>query len=591
MRFGAAPLVIVLAAAAPAAGRAQFESVGTIDFPTSDSGEAQQHFLRGVAILHSFGWKQAIAEFHAAEAIDPNFAMAYWGESLAYNHPLFSQMDPTQPRAALARLAATPEERLAKAPTDREKGFLSAVEVLWGAGDHAQRRIGYMQAMQHLYSVYPDDVEVALFYALSMLSAAQEDTGAPARPAMAMSMPMPAASGTQGATPMPMPHDQAPHEAMAHDMPMPPAGAMPAEPLSVDGQRERLMIRAGAITLGIFAKHPNHPGAAHYTIHAFDDPIHAPLALEAAYRYAEIAPAVSHAIHMPTHIFIQHGLWDLVADQNQRAYDAARDLWEPGDDMGDAIHALDWGQYGALQAGDYPAARRWIDRIASMANEGSFLGKSGTGPAGSPRAVSSLDLLRARYTVETQEWEIRPVSAESSPDAILASALSAYHLHDQDALRQADAAMAGAKGGVALIVKSEVDALMHAGMGHAEMVMASMDEAQREVDALPPPNGAASPVKPVHELYGELLMDLGRPDLATAKFKRSLELMPNRARSLLGFGRAYVALGNPMGGADAYEKLAEMWAGHETLPEIPEVRMFWRMYLGTNHSHTMAMPM
>ena len=102
--------------------QAQFEDVGSFEFPTSASAEAQNHFLRGAAFLHSFGWIQAREEFHAAQAIDPDFAMAYWGESLAYNHPLNSQMDPTERRNALGRLAPTRAERLAKAPTAREKG-------------------------------------------------------------------------------------------------------------------------------------------------------------------------------------------------------------------------------------------------------------------------------------------------------------------------------------------------------------------------------------------------------------------------------------------------------------------------------------
>ncbi|HSH74375.1 MAG TPA: hypothetical protein VLA09_01630, partial [Longimicrobiales bacterium] len=346
----AAALTLALVAATAVQVDAQFDNVGSIDFPTSAEGEAQQHFLRGVAILHSFGWKQAIEEFHAAQEIDPDFAMAYWGESLAYNHPLFSQMDPTSPREALVRLAPTPEERLAKAPTPRERGFLAATEVLWGEGDHVQRRIGYMDAMARLYAQYPDDVEVATFYALAMLSAAQTDTGEEAAP---MPMATPPAQA-------PMTHDPAQPGAAAehagHGAAMP---EMQPVRRSVAGQRARLNVRAGAITLGVFARHPNHPGAAHYTIHAFDDPLHAPLALDAARRYAEIAPAVSHARHMPTHIFIQRGMWELVSEHNQFAYDAARDLWEPGDDMGDAILALDWGQYGDLQRGDYEKAQLW----------------------------------------------------------------------------------------------------------------------------------------------------------------------------------------------------------------------------------------
>jgi tetratricopeptide (TPR) repeat protein len=574
----ASALAMALLAAAAVPVGAQFQNVGSIDFPTSATGEAQQHFLRGVAILHSFGWKQAIEEFHAAQQLEPDFAMAYWGESLAYNHPLFSQMDPTEPRRALGRLAPTPEERLAKAPTPREKGFLAAIEVLWGAGDHVQRRIGYMDAMARLHAQYPGDVEVAAFYALAILSAAQTDTGEEA-PAM----PMPAAPAQP-----PMTHDPAQPGAVAEH-----AGHGAAVPemqparRSVAGQRARLNIMAGAITLGIFARHPNHPGAPHYTIHAFDDPLHAPLALEAARRYAEIAPAVAHARHMPTHIFIQRGMWELVSEHNQSAYDAARDLWEPGDDMGDAIHALDWGQYGDLQRGDYEKARVWIRRIEAMARQGTFLGRAGSGPAGTPRAVSTLDLLKARYIVESEQWEVRSVTDESTANELLATALSAYHLGDQEALRGAEAALAnGRRGGMADIIHKEVGALMHAAMGHAEPTIGLMNEAQAAVEVLPPPNGAAAPIKPVHELFGELLMDLGRPAEAAAKFEASLLLMPNRPRSLLGLGRAYVAMGNPMAAGPAYEAIAELWAGRESLPGMREARMFWRMHL-TDREHGM----
>ncbi len=373
-------LVIV---ATPAPAQAQFENVGSIDFPTSATGEAQERFLRGVAMLHSFGWKQAREQFHAAQEIDANFAMAYWGESLAYNHPLISQMDATEPTRVLQRLAPTKAGRLAKAPTDREKGFIGAVEILWGEGDHVARRVGYMEAMERLYEQYPDDSEVGAFYALSMLGAV----------------------------------------AATRDL------------------SQRLNVRAGTITLKLFNENHNHPGAPHYTIHAFDNPLHAPLALEAAYRFSEIAPAVSHARHMPTHIFIQHGMWDRVSGNNQSAYEAARELWRPGDPMGDAIHALDWGQYGDLQRGDYEKARLWIERIEAMSTQGGFLEGGARGAAGVTRAVNTVSLLKSRYIVETEEWKIQPITDESSTSELLATGLSAARLGEQHALAEAEAAL------------------------------------------------------------------------------------------------------------------------------------------------------
>ena len=471
----------------------------------------QQHFLRGVALLHSFGWRQAIEQFHAAQAIDPNFAMAYWGESLAYNHPLFSQMNAEEPRKALARLASTRSERSAKAPTAREKGFLGAVEVLWGDGDHVSRRVGYMEAMERLYQEYPDDPEVAAFYALSILSAV-------------------------GAT---------------------------------GDLTQRLSVRAGAIALGISMENSLHPGAVHYTIHAFDDPLHAPLALEAAYRFAEIAPAVSHARHMPTHIFIQHGMWDRVSGNNESAYQAARELWRPGDDMGDAIHALDWGQYGDLQLGDYAKARTWVERIEAMSSEGGFLEGGARGAAGVARALNTSSLLKARYIVETEEWEIQPITERSSMNELLATALSAAHLGDLETLREAEAAL-----GASEIMHRQAGALLHAELGHADLAIDLMEEAQMAVEALAPPRGAASPVKPVYELYGEILSDLGRPADAIEKFEMSLARMPNRPRSLLGLARAYAATGDEDGASEAYSQLIEVWAGRQSLEGYQEAMQF-----------------
>ena len=281
-------------------------------------------------------------------------------------------MDPTKPRSALARLAPTRAGRLAKAPTDREKGFLNAVEVLWGDGDQVARRVGYMEAMEDLYEANPNDSEVAAFYALSVLGASR-------------------ATGDQSLRPE---------------------------------------MRAGVIALKLFNEKPDHPGAAHYTIHSFDDPLHAPLALAAANRFAEIAPAVAHARHMPTHIFIQHGMWDRVSGNNQYAFEAAMDLWNGGESVGDAMHSLDWGHYGDLQRGDYAKARLWVERLDGLAQR-----------AGGERASRSRSRLVARYVIETEEWTIGPITEDSSAVELLATGLSAARTGDQAAAGAAEAAL------------------------------------------------------------------------------------------------------------------------------------------------------
>ena len=514
----AAAALVLAAIVAPPPAAAQFDEVGVIDFPTSATGEAQSHFLRGVAILHSFGWKQAREQFHAAQAIDPDFALAYWGESLAYNHPLVTNMDPTEPRAALQRLAPTAEERIAKAPTEREKGLMRAVEILWGDGDHGKRRFEYMEAMGDLHEAYPDDPEIAAFYALSLLGVNRLNGNV----------------------------------------------------------TERYNIRAGTIALGLLNDNPVHPGAAHYTIHSFDHPINAPLALQAAYAFADIAPAVSHARHMPTHIFIQHGMWDLVSGHNQSAYDVARELWQPGDALGDAVHSLDWGQYGDLQRGDYEKARVWIERIASMVEHEGFEAGGARGAAGTERARGALPLLKSRYTVETEEWDVRPVTDDMRTVELLATGLSAARTGDQETLAAAEKAL-GEKSegrGYDNVMHMQVSALLHQGMGHADVATGFMDKAVEAVEAMAPPRGSANPVKPVHELYGELLLELDRPEDAAAMFETSLQRMAGRPRSLLGLARANAAMGNTMVALENYAKVAALWEDREGITGLDEARGF-----------------
>jgi tetratricopeptide (TPR) repeat protein len=497
---------------------AQFDNVGTIDFPTSAGGEAQEHFLRGVAILHSFGWKQAVEQFQAAQALDPDFAMAYWGETLSYNHWLFPEENADSPRQALQRLGATRAQRLVKAPTAREKGLLDAVERLWDDGTWQDRRVAYMNAMAELHTQYPDDDEIATFYALSMLSGAR---------------------------------------AMGDDS-------------------LRLEMQAGAIALGIFNRNPTHPGAAHFVIHSFDDPLHAPIALQAAYAFADIAPAVSHARHMPTHIFIQHGMWDLVSNNNESAYQAAIDLWEPGDSVTDGVHALDWGHYGDLQRGDYERAGLWVERLESLIEISD----------GQARAVNTLPMLEARYIAETEQWQTAEITADTSPHTLLATGLSAVRMANLALASEAEEALgrlatadsyAGALRGESLwvpVMHKEIGALIRAAQGNASDAITLMDEALEIVATLRPPNGAANPVKPTYELYGEILLELDRPEDAIAKFETSLIRMPNRPRSLLGLAQAYERTGNAEGAATQYRKLSGIWDGRESLTGLQEARQY-----------------
>ncbi len=509
-----------LLASVTGANETERGNVGSISFPSSASGEAQAHFLRGVSILHSFGWKQARLEFQAAQKIDPNFALAYWGESLCYNHPLISEWDRETPTAILSKLGKNLKERLSKAPTEREKGFIRAVDALFfGDGDTQVRRTAYMHVMRAMHKQYPQDDEIAAFYALSLLMSAG------------------------------------------------PAG---------DGSH-RSNILAGSIAMGITARNPNHPGAVHYTIHAFDDPVHAPLALPAAYVFADIAAAVSHARHMPTHIFIQHGLWDLVASQNQSAYDAALALYEPGDKVGDMVHALDWGQYGELQRGDIERARLWISRMEKILQKAPE----------QPRAQGTYNNVRARIIIETGDWLVSAVTAESSGPELLATGLSAVKLNELEVAQQAadrlgelaaemasqnkDSSYYSQSNKMLVIMQKEVAGVLTIARGDQEAGLAILKSAVELTETMRPPNGAPNPLKPPHELYAEALLEAGNVSQALDAYNSSLARTANRTLSLAGAARAHKALGNKIAARENYQKLAAI-LGERDIPLSAEVR-------------------
>jgi tetratricopeptide (TPR) repeat protein len=510
-------LVFALALAAPSF--AQLENVGNLSFPTSGSPEAQRHFLRGAAILHSFGWKQAIAEFKRAQQLQPDFAMAYWGETLCYNHPLNPISDDKNPRAVLARLGPDRASRLAKAPTPRERGFLEAVEELWAEGpDWRARRIAYMHAMERLHKQFPTDDEVTTFYALALLSGAR----------------------------------------------------------AMNDDSFRLEMKSGALALDVFKRNPNHPGAVHYVIHAFDDPVHAPLALEAAHVYAKIVPAVSHAIHMPTHIFIQHGMWNEVANQNVRAFNVARDLFEPGDTPGDLAHSGDWGQYGSLQLGDYAAARERIRLFEELAAATKH-----------PRLNGVIALTKARYIIESEEWKVDTVPDTASDETVFANGVSAVHTNDLAtaekmlAILEKKAPSAPAGGGAhadhgpaaaapttnpdagksVRIMHKELGALIAERRGQKDQAIRLLEEAVEIEASMRPPNGAADPIKPSHELLGEVLLRAGRAADAAKAFDATLLRMPNRARALHGAAVAHGTAGDRTRSAERWATLKSFWKG------------------------------
>src|SRR6185295_12364119 len=318
---------------------AQESQLGRVEFPTSGSPKAQAHFLRGLAALHSFWYEEALEAFQESTKIDPDFAMGYWGEAMTYNHPLWSEQDLTAARAVVAKFKDTPKL------TDRERAYLNAVHLLYGEGDKHARDTAYSAAMEKIYRAYPDDLDAAAFYSLSLLGLTGGEKG------------------------------------------------------------YRLQAKAGAIALEVYRKNPNHPGAAHYIIHAFDDPEHAILALPAARRYASIAPGAHHAQHMPSHIFLQLGMWPEAAASNEAAWESS-DAWMKRKNLSVNVrdyHSLHWLLYAYLQQGRYDEAEELLALMKKTMSESSYDNKL------RPNYYeNNYANMAAALVVETERWELAP---------------------------------------------------------------------------------------------------------------------------------------------------------------------------------------
>ncbi len=498
--------------------------LGKVDFPTSASPEAQAHFLRGVAALHSFWYDEAADAFRAAQKAQPGFALAYWGEAMTYNHSIWSEQDLEAARTALARLAPDRESRLAKAPTEREKAFLEAVEILYGDGDKAARDVAYAGAMRKLHERWPDDLEAASFYALSRIG--------------------PALAGPPG------------------------------------DERERTLIQAAALLEELFDRNPEHPGVVHYLIHAYDDPLHAPLGLRAARIYAKVAPAAHHALHMPSHIFVQLGDWESASSSNEAAWAASvgwvkrRRLATDKQDF----HSLSWLAYAYLQQGRYGKARETLEVARREARENS-----------APRIAAAVQEMEARYAVETRTWDKATLAAEPAAEGaagchgtgatsamshgrgegsrLLAIGLGAARNGDLATAEEAVSRLRAlaAKGGESYheggeeVMEKEVAALVALAKGDAEGALKLLAEAAEREARMGPPSGPPEPIKPAHELYGEVLLEQGKAKEAMQQFEQALLRMPRRAASLLGAARAAVKLGDAEAARRLYARLAEVW--------------------------------
>ena len=497
--------------------------LGRIDFPTSGSAAAQSHFIQGVLLLHSFEYDDAREEFQAASKIEPGFAMAYWGEALTYTHPVWVEQDVKSARQALARLGPTAEARIAKAPTEREKDYLRAVEALYGEGTKVERDVAYAEAMGRMHEKYPDDMEAATLYAVALLGTCQHD------------------------------------------------------------RNYAVYMRAAAVAEEVFAKNPQHPGAAHYLIHAYDDPVHAPLGLRAARVYAKIAGSASHAQHMPSHIFIAMGMWDDVVASNVASVEVA-DARAARKGLGpDArnYHSLFWLEYAYLQEGRKADARRVLEDVARSAAQ-----------IGSPHSMSNLQTMRAFYELETGEADGLSGNVDAAKGGVTArtamlmahGALAVRQGRIEEArglLTQLRAGLGAAGGGPeahpagmtmspaggmyppkdAEIMGRELEAMVLRASGQRDEALRLLTAAAAEEDGLSFEFGPPMPVKPAHELLGEMLLADGRAKEARVEFERTLAKCPKRTLALRGLAKAAAQSGDAAAAARAQQDLKAFWHG------------------------------
>jgi len=506
---------LYLAASAAFAAFAPLQpSLGRISFPTSGSAAAQPPFIRGVLLLHSFEYDDAIDAFREAERIDPQFAMAYWGEAMCFNQSLWFNENADKARDVLPRLDAAVR---ARPITPREEGYIDAVRRLYAVGDKAARNRAYAERMAELSRAYPRDDEAAALYALALLA-----TIPPNRP------------------------------------------------------NPDVSLKAGAIADAILARNPQHPGAAHYALHAYGDGEHAAMGLNAARLYARIAPASSHARHMPSHVFLPLGMWDDAAAADESAFEASFE-WVKKRHASVAqedFHSLSWLQYEYLQQGRFATAAQILSpleqALAAPAVTGphshveSEIGRGFTPPA----LTSELASMRARLVVESGRWtDMKGRTTFDNLDELFALGVASAKLGDRpraDAVlehlgKSRDAAPDPDSRQLAEIMQLEVAGAVASGAGDRAAALPLLERATELEAARAKPNARPYPIKPAVELYAETLLEAGNPQAAVRAFGASLSRTPRRAASLIGFATAAAAAGMREDAERTAREFLEMW--------------------------------
>jgi len=519
--------ILAVGLLAPAMAAAQHDQHGahapdaigsrSVSFTTSCAPTVRDDINTAVALLHSFWWPESIRQFEAVLTQDPGCAVAHWGIALnIWGNPFGGLRNPetiTRGAQAIAR------GREAATASPRERGLLDAAALLFrdsNPGSQRQRVREYEAAMAALVTAHPGDVELRIFYALAI---------------------------TQSAEPSDKTYAKA--------------------------------IEAAAILEPLFEQMPEHPGLAHYIIHAFDAPPLAARALEAARRYASLAPAVPHALHMPSHTFTRVGAWKESIETNQRSADAARKAGGVGEEM----HALDYQTYAYLQIAQDVQARRVVAHAAGLA---------GTGNAFAGAAIP------ARYALERGDWAataalvVTPAPNTLYTEAIthFARALGAARRGDPEAA-SADITRLG-QIATALASKEErywaeqvdiqrrvTSAWQTYARGQRETGLAELRAAADAEDQTDKAAVTPGPLAPARELLGDMWLDAGRPSDALEAYEATMAKEPNRFRGVYGAARAAELAGQRDKAQTYYQLLLTIAEDADTdRPELLHARAF-----------------
>lgn len=464
------------------------EQLGTVHFPTSCSPSVAPQFDRAIALLHSFEFGASIQAFNEVLVADSTCAMAHWGIALSRW---------TNPMAAGNRSVAQLQQgkqsvdaamRLAVRASERERGYIRAVSRLYDDFEHKDQQtriVAYERAMNELVMQQPADTEATIFYAIALIASA------------------------------------------------PPTDKSYANQL-----------KAGSLLEPLWAKQPNHPGLAHYIIHAYDYPPLADKARAAARRYASIAPSAAHALHMPSHTFTRVGLWEESVNANNRSMKVALS----GGSVGEALHAADYAMYAYLQMGKESDAKAILDGLPALAVR--FDPNAIAGAAPGSAGVFALAAIPARWALERRAWAeaaaLEPkASAYPYTEAMtyFARALGASHTGDLARARAAIDSLASiqqrlsAKGEAywaeqVAIQQLAAQAWMDLAEHREKDALGRMREAATREDATEKSAVTPGPLAPARELLGDMLMKLNRPAEARAEYRATLQKEPNRRHAL-----------------------------------------------------------